>query len=120
MSVPAGPASGKTPNSPGRGTTVIRPMAHLCYRGARTPEPTAQVLSRRSPELPLIQEPEPRRASRRWWAALGFVGPDHGRSCCRPERLRIVDELRDAELVSADEYSAQRREILGSLVPKDS
>jgi len=36
-----------------------------------------------------------------------------------PERLRILDELRDAELVSPDEYSAQRREILGSLVPRD-
>ncbi len=37
-----------------------------------------------------------------------------------PERLRILDELRDAELVTPQEYSTQRREILSSLVPKDS
>lgn len=36
-----------------------------------------------------------------------------------PERLRILDELRGAELVSPQEYAAQRRAILGSLVPRE-
>lgn len=36
-----------------------------------------------------------------------------------PERLRLLQELRDAGLISGEEYSARRSEVVGSLVRHD-